>query len=100
MSELDPEFTAAVACAYDELLRYDNLVCFDESFVTLADCLTAQLPESELLLRLQLFGHLLLHPCQGAKLSILNGRVQWMYLRTSPVMLMLEGASLIVLLHC
>ena len=35
------------------ICHYDNLACFDESSVTPADCLTTQLPESELFLGLQ-----------------------------------------------
>ena len=37
----------------DWICHYDNLACFDESSVPPADCLTTQVPESELLLGLQ-----------------------------------------------
>ena len=36
------------------ICHYDNLACFDERSVAPADCLTAQLPKSELFLGLQL----------------------------------------------
>ena len=45
------------------------------------------------------FGLLLLQFCQGARLFILNGVYRATYLRILPVMLLLEVALLIILLH-